>query len=337
MTNKKVSIIGAGSWGLAIAVILQENGHEVTIWEFDKAVAQKLDKERTLEDKLPNFTLPTERIEVTSDLEYAIKKSEFIFFVLPSVVYRRVASQVKNFYTKGQVIISATKGLEMGTNMVMTQIIEDEIPESVGYTVAFSGPSHAEEVAKKLPTTIVAACDNDVHSKEVQELMSSKYLRVYNHNDPVGVQLSGAIKNIIAIAVGISDGLGNGDNARAALITRGIVEIVRLAEVMNSKQSSIMGLAGVGDLIVTCTSKHSRNRHVGEELGKGRDIKEILAEMTMVAEGVPACESIYNLSKEKNISMPIVEVTYQILFEGLSVFDAVNLLMERDLKSEGFY
>lgn len=337
MTKKTVSVIGSGSWGLAIALVLQENGHNVILWEFDKKVADKLDKDRVLEDKLPGFKIPRENIEITSDLECAVKKSDYLFFVLPSVVYRRVASQVKKFYKQGQLIVSATKGLEIRTNMVMTQIIEDEIPESIGHTVAFSGPSHAEEVAKKLPTTIVAACDNIENAKQIQELMSNRYLRVYNHDDPVGVQLSGAIKNIIAITVGVSDGLGYGDNSRAALITRGIVEIVRLAEVMNSKQSSIMGLAGVGDLIVTCTSQHSRNRHVGEELGKGRKIKDILGEMSMVAEGVPACESIYKLSQEKGISMPIVEVAYKLLFKNLPVEKAVELLMSRDLKQEGFY
>ena len=174
MKNKTVSIIGAGSWGLAIALVLQENGHNVIVWEFDKNVAEKLDRERVLEDKLPGFTIPTERVEITSDLEYAITKSDVIFFVLPSVVYRRVASQVKAFYKKGQIIVSATKGLELGTNMVMTQIIEDEIPDSKGYTVAFSGPSHAEEVANKLPTTIVAACDEVSNAEDVQKLLSNK-------------------------------------------------------------------------------------------------------------------------------------------------------------------
>lgn len=335
--NKKIAILGAGSWGIALSQVLWDNGNEIYLWEFDSKVAEKLDKERKLEDKLPGIELPKERYFISSNLREIVEDKDYIVIVVPSIHFRNTVKELKKYYKPSQIIISATKGLENDTYKVMTQIVEELIPEAFGKIVALSGPSHAEEVIRRMPTTIVSASKNLKVSEEVQTLFSNRYFRVYSHYDEVGVQIAAAVKNIIAIATGIADGIGLGDNAKAALITRGLVEIVRLGRVLGAQQNTILGLAGVGDLIVTCTSKHSRNRYVGEELGKGKKLDEILASMKMVAEGVYACKSVYNLSKKLNIDMPIVEQTYMVLFENKPIKTAIEHLMNRDLKNEGFY
>lgn len=335
--KSSVSVLGAGSWGLALAKVLWENGHSVKIWEFDAGIAEKIDRERSVEDKLPGVKLPTERFDVFSDMQKCIEKTNYIVIAVPSVYYRATVKTLGKFYIGTQNLISVTKGMENETFKVMSQIIEEEIPNVYGKICVVSGPSHAEGVAERKPTTVVAASKNSELSQYVQELFSNEYFRVYKHYDEIGVQIAGAVKNIIAIAAGIVDGMNLGDNAKAALITRGMVEIVRLGRVMGAQHESMLGLAGVGDLIVTCTSTHSRNRYVGNELGKGRKLDEILSGMTMVAEGIPTCKSVYNLSKKLNIDMPIVEQCYGVLFMGVDIKTAITNLMTRELRQEGFY
>ncbi len=334
---KKVAILGAGSWAIGLGSVLWDNGHYIKMWEIDKNRAEELSKKKVLYDKLPDVKIPENNFEISSDLEYVVKDVDYIVVVVPSVYFRGTIQLLKNFYKNKIPIISATKGLENKTFKFMTQIIEEVIEESFGRTVALSGPTHAEEVVKRMPTTIVSASKNIKLAKEVQKLFSNKYFRVYSHYDELGVQLSGAVKNVIAIAAGIGDGLGLGDNAKAALITRGLVEMERLGKVLGAQSETITGLAGIGDLIVTCTSKHSRNRYLGEMLGKGKKLKDILDEMTMVAEGVPTCEAIYNYAKKLELDLPIVVEVYNILFKDKSPNKALEDLMNRELKQEGFY
>ncbi len=330
--KKNITILGAGSWGMAIAHLLSLNGHKVTLWEFDKNEYEKLLKFRTIPKKLENFKLPDDVI-ISNELAGAINDSSIIVSALPSQILRSVLKQIKTV-SEDVGIVNLAKGVETDTLKRMSEIINEEISMPQAKVVTLSGPSHAEEVVRGLPTTVVAAGNSKEFVLLIQEIFSNKVFRVYGSDDLIGVELGGALKNIIAIGSGIADGLKMGDNARGALITRGLAEISRLGVAMGGKTSTFAGLSGIGDLITTCSSQHSRNRFVGEKLGRGIKLGEILESMSMVAEGVETTRSGYALSKKYDVEMPITNEVYKVLFEDKSPLPAVQELMSRKLKSE---
>lgn len=327
----KVAVLGAGSWGNTLALVLA-NKFNVTMWEFDASVAQLLAKERENKRFLPEIPFP-ETLSITNNLEEAIKNAFMIVFAVPSFAIRSTAENAAKWIKSNQILVTVTKGLEDKTFLRMSQILDEVIPEKKGI-VALSGPTHAEEVSKKIPSTIVAACSDLETAEVVQHAFMTDYLRVYTNDDIAGVELGGAIKNIIAIIAGISDGMGLGDNTKAALMTRGMAEIIRLGKKTGAKEKTFSGLTGMGDLIVTCCSKHSRNRYVGEELGKGRNIQEIVSSMQMVAEGVKNCESIYHFAKKLQVEMPLTNELYKIIYQNGNIHDSIKNLFGRKEKYE---
>lgn len=329
---KRIAVLGAGSWGTTLAILLAKKGHEVSLWEYLKEQAERLDKERENRQFLPGVSIP-KKIFVSSSLEEIVKEKEIILIVVPSQVLREVMEKLSKIrISKKVVLVSATKGLEMGTNLRMSQIIKSHFPKN--RIVVLSGPSHAEEVSREIPTTIVASASSEELSQEIQEIFTTPYFRVYTNPDTVGVELGGALKNIIAIASGICDGLGLGDNSKAALMTRGMAEISRLGVIMGAKQETFAGLSGMGDLITTCISKHSRNRGLGEKIAKGKKLEEAQREIGMVTEGVPTTKSAYELARKYKVEMPITEELYRILFKGKDPRDAEFELMTRKTKRE---
>lgn len=329
--KNKVAIIGAGSMGTALSILLAKNGHSVKMWsKFDEEV-EMINKSREHIHKLPGITIPND-VECTCELEEALKDAKAVVIALPSQVVRQNMRGIANFIGDGRIIVCCSKGIEQETCLLLSQVIEHEIPGSC--VVALSGPSHAEEIARDIPTTVVAASEKREVAEFVQDLFMSPNFRVYTNPDIVGVELGGAIKNVIALCAGISDGLGFGDNTKAALMTRGMAEISRLGVAMGAKPQTFAGLAGIGDLIVTCTSMHSRNRRAGILIGQGKTVKEALDEVNMVVEGVSTTKPAYKLSKEKGISMPITVQAYEVLFRGKNPMQAVADLMMRDKKDE---
>lgn len=329
---KKIAVLGAGSWGTTLAILLAKKGHEVNLWEYLKEQAERLSRERENRQFLPGVPIPRE-IFISPNLEETVKEKEFILIVVPSQVLREVVEKlVKVKISLKTILISATKGLEVGTNLRMSQIIKSYF--SKNEIVVVSGPSHAEEVSREIPTTIVASASSAKLAQEIQEIFTTPYFRVYTNPDTIGVELGGALKNIIAIASGICDGLGLGDNSKAALMTRGIVEIARLGVAMGAKQETFAGLSGMGDLITTCISKHSRNRGLGEKIAKGKKLEEAQREIGMVTEGVPTTKSAYELAKKYKVEIPITEELYNILFKGKDPRDAEFELMTRKTKRE---
>lgn len=331
MPKNKITVLGAGSWGTTLAILLTQK-FDVTIWEFDKAAAEILKVERTNRKFLPGINFP-ENLTITNDLNDAVKDSILITFAVPSFAIRSLCESVKNYINKDQILVSVIKGLEDVTFMRMSQIIDSVIPNKKG-VVALSGPTHAEEVSRGIPTTIVAACPDLSLAEEVQKIFMTDSFRVYTNEDIIGVEIAAASKNVIAILAGISDGIGFGDNTKAALITRGLAEIIRLGKKANALEKTFSGLAGIGDLIVTCQSKHSRNRYVGEELGKGKSIDEILGSMTMVAEGVKNCKSIMHFAQKFGVEMPLTEELYRIIYEKANLKDSLKRLLGRKEKYE---
>ncbi len=329
--DNKVAVLGAGSWGNTLALVLA-NKFNVAMWEFDASLAQLLAKERENKRFLPGITFP-ETLTVTNNLEEAIKDAFMIVFAVPSFAIRSTAKNTAKWIKSNQILVTVTKGLEDKTFLRMSQILDEVIPEKKG-VVALSGPTHAEEVSRKIPSTIVAACPDLKTAEVVQHAFMTDYLRVYTNDDIAGVELGGAIKNIIAIIAGISDGMGLGDNTKAALMTRGMAEIIRLGKKAGAKEKTFSGLTGMGDLIVTCCSRHSRNRYVGEELGKGRKIKEIVDSMQMVAEGVKNCESIYHFAKKLQVEMPLTNELYKIIYQDGNIHDSIKNLFGRKEKYE---
>ena len=329
--NNKVAVLGAGSWGNTLALVLA-NKFNVTMWEFDASLAQLLATERENKGFLPGVAFP-ETLTVTNDMEQAIKDAFMVVFAVPSFAIRSTAKNAANFVNCEQILVTVTKGLEDKTFLRMSQILDEVIPAKKG-VVALSGPTHAEEVSKKMPSTIVAACPNLELAEIVQRSFMTEYLRVYTNEDIAGVELGGAIKNIIAVIAGISDGMGMGDNTKAALMTRGMAELIRLGKKAGAKEKTFSGLTGMGDLIVTCCSRHSRNRFVGEELGKGRKLKEIIDSMQMVAEGVKNCESIYHYAKELQVEMPLTNELYKILYLDGNIHDSIRNLFGRKERYE---
>lgn len=326
----KVGVIGAGSWGTALAILLNENKNDVVLWSHRESEAEKIRKTR-ITSKLPEIRLP-EEIRVTSDLEEAVADREVLILVVPSSCVRETAQKMSGFVKAGTVIVSASKGIEERTLMTMTDIIEDCIPEA--NAAVLSGPSHAEEVARGLPTACVIGAHDEETARRLQRLFMSACFRVYISPDMSGIELGGALKNVIALAAGIADGMGYGDNAKAALITRGMVEIGRLGMAMGGKPQTFSGLTGIGDLIVTCASMHSRNRRAGILLGKGYSMEAAMKEVNMVVEGVYSAKSAAKLSEKYGVELPIIEQVNKVLFEGKDPRTAVSQLMLRDNKQE---
>ena len=329
----KVSVIGAGSWGTALAILLEKNGHQVTLWSHREEEAKELAKSREHKSKLPGVEIP-EGIEIISDLEGALREKDVIVFAVPSVAVRSTARKVAPYVKEGQLIVNVAKGIEETTLMTLTDIIEEEIPEAKGCVL--SGPSHAEEVSRGLPTTCVVGAKDKETAEFLQNIFMSPVFRVYISPDILGIGLGGALKNVIALAAGTADGLGYGDNTKAALITRGITEIARLGIAMGAKADTFYGLSGIGDLIVTCASKHSRNRKAGYLMGQGRNMQQAMDEVNMVVEGVYSAKAGLALSQKYKVEMPIIEQVNKVLFEGKAPADAVRELMVRDKKIESW-
>lgn len=327
----KIGIIGAGSWGTALSLLMHNNGHEVTIWSIIESEVEMLKTKRQHESKLPGVVLP-EEIQITGSLKEAMEEKDVLILAVPSPFTRSTSHMMREYLKEGQKIVNVAKGVEDGTLMTLSAIIEEELP---GAEVSvLSGPSHAEEVGKCLPTTCVVGAHTRETAEYLQNLFTSPVFRVYISPDILGIELGGALKNVIALAAGIADGLGYGDNTKAALITRGIMEIARLGVKMGAKTETFCGLSGIGDLIVTCASVHSRNRKAGYLMGKGYTMKEAMDEVKMVVEGVYSAKAAMGLSKKYQVELPIISQVNKVLFENKSAAEAVNELMVRDKKLE---
>ena len=329
----KISVIGSGGWGIALAILLHKNGHNLTIWSFDKKEAEELKTTRENKTKLPNILLP-EDIKVTDDLKEAVNDKDILILAVPSKAIRSVSKSLKDIIKDNQIIVNVAKGLEEDTLKTMTGIIEEELKEKNPQVAVLSGPSHAEEVGKGIPTTCVVSAHNKELTLYLQNIFMNPSFRVYTSPDMIGVEIGGALKNVIALAAGIADGLNYGDNTKAALITRGIKEISTLGVAMGGEQSTFYGLTGLGDLIVTCASMHSRNRRAGILLGQGKTLDEAIKEVNMVVEGVYSAKSALMAAKKYNVEIPIIEQVNAVLFENKNAAEAVNELMIRDKKLE---
>ena len=327
----KAGVLGAGSWGTALSVLLCDNGHQVTMWSIDENEVKMLNEKREHETKLPGVKLPDQLI-VTGDLEDTVKGKDFLVLAVPSPFTRSTAAKMSPYVTEGQIIVDVAKGIEESTLMTLSQQIRQEIPQAD--VAVLSGPSHAEEVGRRLPTTCVIGAATRKTAEYLQSMFISKVFRVYTSPDILGIELGGSLKNVIALAAGIADGLGYGDNTKAALITRGIAEIARLGVKMGGKIESFTGLTGIGDLIVTCASVHSRNRKAGYLIGQGKSVQEAMDEVKMVVEGVYSAKAAAKLAEKYQVSMPIVEEVNKVLFEGKAPAEAVDDLMMRESRSE---
>ena len=326
-----VGVLGAGSWGTALSVLLSDNGHQVTVWSIDENEVKMLSEKREHELKLPGVKLPDDMV-ITGNLEQTVKGKDFLVLAVPSPFTRSTARKMSPFVAEGQVIVDVAKGIEESTLMTLSCQIEQEIPQAD--VAVLSGPSHAEEVGRRLPTTCVIGAKTKKTAEYLQSMFISNVFRVYTSPDILGIELGGSLKNVIALAAGIADGLGYGDNTKAALITRGIAEIARLGVKMGGKIETFTGLTGIGDLIVTCASVHSRNRKAGYLIGQGMSMKEAMDEVKMVVEGVYSAKAAAKLAKKYDVSMPIVDEVNAVLFEEKSPADAVNDLMMRESRSE---
>ena len=328
----KISLLGCGTWGSAVAQLLAEKGFEVTAWQRNEEKAAEMTRTR----KHPNLTdlVFNEKIVFTSDLNDTLKSADIIILATPSHSIRELVPRVEFGMKAQSIIVNLAKGIDLNTLMTMSQLIQVESNIGSDQIVSLYGPSHAEEVVRKLPTTLVAACPKNTTSKTIQELLSTEVLRVYRNKDILGVEIGGSLKNVMAIAAGICDGIGYGDNSKAAILTRGITEMTRLGLVMGAKKSTFSGLSGIGDLLVTALSKHSRNRYLGEEIGRGRSLQDVTDNMDMIAEGVNTCRAIPRIIEKYNIEMPIANSVYGILFEDKNPLEAVKELMTRNLTAE---
>jgi len=330
----KLAVLGAGGWGTTLAILLHYNGHDVTLWEYKRNYSKVLDKTRKNERYLPGIKIPKE-IKITPDIDEAAEKKNMIVLAVPSQFLRGVVKNISYSTIKNSILVSVAKGIENKTMMTMSQMLKDVFPSLDESQVGvISGPSHAEEVSRKIPTAVVAASSEIETSKSIQVAFITAYFRIYSSVDIVGVELGGAFKNVIAIGAGIVDGVKFGDNTKAAIMTRGIAEISRLGETMGAHPDTFAGLSGMGDLIVTCMSRHSRNRYVGEQIGSGKKLKDVLKSMDMIAEGVETSRSVTQLSKNHNVETPIADEVYKILFENKDPVKATTDLMTRDMKRE---
>ena len=328
---EKVCVLGTGSWGSALGLTLAKKGYEVSMWTLSEEQADKINKTKENIDYLPGVLFPN-NMTVTTNLQESVVNSEVIVLAVPSQAIRSVCNQIKPFIKDEQIIVDVAKGLEKGSGLRLSEVVEQELPNNPYVTL--SGPSHAEEVARDIPTTVVVASTDLDIAQKVQDIFMSPKFRVYTNPDIVGVELGGALKNIVAFGAGICDGLGLGDNSKAALMTRGIREISRLGVAMGADASTFSGLSGIGDLIVTCTSMHSRNRRAGILIGQGKSLEETLAEVKMVVEGITATEVAYEVSKKLNVDMPITNAIYSILHSGLNPNEVVINLMMRNKTNE---
>ena len=327
----KVTVIGAGSWGIALAKLLHTNGHKVTVWSIVESEIAMLREKHEHVDKLPGVKLP-EDMEFTTDLGASIQGREVLVLAVPSVFTRSTAKSMAPFVTDGQMIVCVAKGIEEDTLMTISDVVEQEIPQAD--VAVMCGPSHAEEVGIGLPTTVVAGARSKASAERIQDLFMNEVFRVYTSPDMLGMELGGSLKNVIALAAGMADGLGYGDNTKAALITRGIAEIARLAVAMGAKLETLCGLTGIGDLIVTCESKHSRNRKAGMLIGQGYTMQQAMDEVKMVVEGVYSAKAAKSLAEKYEVEMPIIMEVNKVLFENKPAADAVRDLMLRDKKVE---
>ena len=326
-----VGIMGAGSWGTDLALLLHKYGHQVTVWSINEDEVKMLSEKREHESKLPGVKIP-EDMMFTTDIESTVKGKDFVVLAVPSPFTRSTSRNMCPFIAEGQIIVDVAKGIEESTLMTLSQQIEEEIPQAD--VAVLSGPSHAEEVGRGLPTTVVIGARTKKTADYLQEMFMSEVFRVYTSPDILGMELGGSLKNVIALAAGIADGLGYGDNTKAALITRGIAEIARLGVKMGGAIESFTGLTGIGDLIVTCASVHSRNRKAGYLIGQGMSMQEAMDEVKMVVEGVYSTKAAVKLGEKYDVSLPIINKVNEVLFENKDPREAVNELMLRDSKAE---
>ena len=326
-----IGIIGAGSWGIALAVLLHNNGHKITVWSILQDEIDMLNAEHEHKDKLPGVKLAEDMV-FTTDMKSAIEDKDFLVLAVPSPFIRGTANNMKEYVSDGQIIVNVAKGIEEKTLMTLSQVIEDEIPQAD--VAVLSGPSHAEEVGRGIPTTIVVGAKTQKTAEYIQNTFMSDVFRVYTSPDVLGIELGAALKNVVALAAGIADGLGYGDNTKAALITRGITEIARLGMVLGGKFETFCGLSGIGDLIVTCASMHSRNRKAGVLIGQGKTMEEAMAEVKMVVEGVHSAKAAIGLAKKHGVELPIIEQVNEVLFTNKPAAEAVRDLMIRDQQIE---
>ncbi len=329
MSHTNVAVIGAGSWGTALASVCADNQQRVIVWVRDPLLAEEINTRHTNEKYLPSIHL-SPSIVASTHLQETVQGKKVIVLALPSHAMRQVVREMSPYLDPDVLLIHATKGFELETLKRMSEVIMEEVPESIGKRLAvLTGPSHAEEVIRRSPTTVVVASADEESMMRAQDLLMNTYFRVYTNPDMVGAEIAGALKNIIALGAGMSDGLGFGDNAKAALLTRGLAEITRLGVKLGANPLTFAGLAGVGDLIVTCTSKHSRNWRAGYMLGQGKGLEEVLKTMGMVVEGVRTTNAAYSLSEREEVDLPITRVLYGILFEGKAPRQGVEELMGR--------
>jgi len=327
----RCAVVGAGAWGTALADLLARNGHDVRLWAYEPDVVESINKTRENVRFLRGHAL-SPAVEAVSDIHRAVEGAELVTLATPSQVLRRIVKSAVASLPRGAPLVVATKGIEQGTLCLMTEVAEQEIPGAT--VVALSGPTFAAEVVSRQPTAVVVASKQSEAAGIAQRAFSSAYFRVYTHTDVIGVELGGALKNVMAVATGIAEGLGLGFNARAALVTRGLAEMTRLGSALGAQQSTFAGLAGLGDLVLTCTGSLSRNRAVGVELGKGRTLEEVLGDRETVAEGVVTAQSARELAAREGVEMPIVDTVNRVLFEGQPARSAIAALMTRDLRAE---
>jgi glycerol-3-phosphate dehydrogenase (NAD(P)+) len=329
----KAAFLGGGSFGTALSMLLSKKGVEVSLWDREIEVVEEINNKRTNEKYLKNIHIP-EGVVATNDIVEAMEGAEYLILAVPSHIIRILCRNIKDHVKKEQVLVTVAKGIEEDSLKRISEIISEELPNNP--VVILSGPSHAEEVAAEIPTTVVASSKQMVYAEKVQDLFMTSRFRVYTNEDLVGVEIGGAVKNIIALAAGVSDGIGYGDNTKAALMTRGMSEIMRIGTKLGGKKETFAGLTGMGDLIVTCTSMHSRNRRAGILIGSGVPVEEAIKQIGMVVEGIKACKAFYHLKEKEGISMPITDVLYQVLFNGKDPKQGVAELMNRDKKDETY-
>ena len=329
----KIGVVGAGSWGTSLANLLALKGYKIDLWVFEKEVKDQIEAYRENKMFLPGFAL-SDNVFPSNDMARVVNGKELVLIVVPSHVMRETAHKITAHLSNKTIVVSASKGIENKTHLTMTGVLHEVLAIPENALAVLSGPSFAREVAKKFPTVVTVASKDPQVATTVQHVFATDYFRVYTSDDVIGVELGSAVKNIIAIAAGITDGLGLGLNTRAALITRGLVEIRRLGVKLGANPRTFTGLAGVGDLVLTCTGDLSRNHTLGEKIGAGMQLKDILSEMHMVAEGVKTAKSVYNLSRKLGVEMPIVHEVYHVLYENVAPIEAVRRLMTRDLREE---
>ena len=328
---KKIAVIGAGSWGTALAVMLEQDGHDVTMWARNAEAVENMKQTRENKQYLPGVLLG-ENIDVTTDAKKAIAQKEIVISAVPSRAVRETMTKFADLFQKDAIVVNVAKGLEQGSLLRLSEVIKECLPNC--YPCVLSGPSHAEEVGRQIPTACVIAAEETDIAKMIQKEFMNPNFRVYTNQDMIGVEIGAALKNIMALAAGMSDGLGFGDNTKAALMTRGMTEMTRLGIAMGGKAETFAGLSGIGDLIVTCLSEHSRNRRAGKLIGSGKTVEETREIVGMTIESIDNIEVAYELSKIHKVDMPIVHTVYDVLYNGLNPKESVNILMTRDKKSE---